>query len=187
MKILHRIRLAKDTDHPSILALQKTESNKLGFLPGVALTEYLGKGLVYVCELRDRSIVGYVISRKWLGENHEIRPILQLTVIAPLRRMGVGRLLVSKVAAAATLDGQAALQAWTREDLPANRFWDRLGFDLIGDRKPHTARRKIALLWRYRLTAIPDEQYRKMPNRGGYRSAKIDGQSWFDFSHGWAI
>jgi ribosomal protein S18 acetylase RimI-like enzyme len=170
------IRLAKSDDVQNIAALQRLESNRVGFVPFGALVMYIEKGWVHVAEDRTTALIAYILGRPSLRYARWSCPITQLVVHPDHRRQRIASLLVHRRATEATNAGLDCVQAWTREDLPANRLWEALGFDLIAERKPATARKRSALLWRLPLTAVGHERMREIPPAGGWKGKLQDGQ-----------
>lgn len=170
------VRLARESDLPSILALQKSESNRLGFLPSIALREYIALGLAYTAVTRRASVVAYILGRPKLKPQPWVRPIIQLCVDKEHRRQGIATLLVLRWTTETSRAGQDCVQAWTRVDLAAGRLWNALGFVPVGERRPKTARAKSAVLWRFPLTSEGQRRIRELPERGGYQAARQESQ-----------
>lgn len=178
------IRLGLTADLDSILALQRTESNRLGFLPRAALVEHVDKGMVFVAVDRGSRIIAYILGRRRSREQKWVRPITQLVVDRDERRRGIATLLVLHWTTEASRDGRDIVQAWTRIDLSAKMLWPALGFEPVGERRPVTARQIPAVLWRFPLTSEGHRKLRELPSRGGWRAEKVDVQQLLHFPPG---
>lgn len=179
MSVPHTIRLAQSEDLPHILALQKTESNRVGFLPSAALKEHIDEGRALVAVSRNGVRVAYLVGRRKLRDQPWVRPITQIVVLNGERRKGIATLLVLRWCTLAQADGQDIVQAWTREDLQANMMWPALGFVAICGKEPKTARGKSAILWRFPMTANGMAKITEAPARSGWKTAKTETQMIF--------
>ncbi len=157
--------------------LQRTESNRIGFLPTMAIREHIEKGWCITANL-DGRVIGYVLGWHRMRYNPDIRPVTQLVVLRRFRRCGVARELIRQWATTAIRDGKTMLQAWTRVDLyQAHHFWRAMKWVKIAVRSPETARDKYAVLYRFSLTAIRSPRFNEIPRRGGWNARTIDAQA----------
>jgi len=86
---------------------------------------------VFVAETGDGP-VGYVVARRVLDEGE----ILNLGVALPVRRRGVGRVLVRRVLTTFAAAGVTAVFLEVREsNLPAQRLYAAFGFQEVGRRR----------------------------------------------------
>jgi GNAT superfamily N-acetyltransferase len=167
-----------------VIALQKMESNRIGFLPKTAILQHVDNGWC-VTAIAARRVVGYVLGWHRLRYAPWCRPVTQLVVHPLMRRLGIARQLLDAYADLARKHGQTALQAWTRVDLhPAHALWHSLKWTAIATRSPTTisqvdhtsrqrSRKKPLVLYRLSLTAIRDPQFLALPTRGGANAATI--------------
>lgn len=167
------IHVASLTDVQDIVLLQRTESNKMGFLPKTAIVQHVERGWCITAIAQGR-VIGYILGWHRLRYNPEIRGITQLVVLRRFRRLGLATLLVNAWKAKALADGKTIVQAWTRSDLhDAHALWRSLKWTAICTRTPTTARGKPATLYRISLTAIPSTRFYEIPRRGGWNAATI--------------
>lgn len=171
-QLLVTIRLASVVDLPWVLALQRTESNKLGFIPRRAVEAYVEERWTLVADV-DGVVCGYVLGRPSLRYARWCRPITQLVVHEAFRGRGLGRALLNGVAESAAVDGRHAIQAWTRADLAASWFFDHLKWVSIATRQTAAKRGHPMVLRRLSLTAVPHASFNDVPPVAGFRAARV--------------
>ena len=145
------IRTATMDDFAWIDAMQKAESDKLGFLMRAAIEKRIEQGNVLVAEqvnseqstvnsgeagppvdcslgtVHSPRPVGYCIHvDRYMKQDH-VGQFIQLNVPPEFRRTLVGAALV-KAAFEKSAYGVKLYGLWCRQDLAANRFWEALGF-----------------------------------------------------------
>lgn len=156
-----------------IVALQRTESNRIGFLPKTAIVQHVERGWC-ITAIAAGHVIGYVLGWHRMRYNPEIRPVTQLIVLRRFRRLGLATALLTAWKEKALADGKTICQAWTRSDLhDAHAFWKNQRWTAICTRTPTTARGKSATLYRISLTAIPSHRLLEIPTRGGWNAAAI--------------
>lgn len=176
MHLPYTIRPATNRDLPAILRLAAQESNFLGFLPALAIEEYVGRETAYVADTK-YTAVAYTLGMPAMRYDKQIRPITHLCVARQFRRQGIATALVHAVTIAANTARQQIIQAWSRDDLDARHFWPALLFQPIGRRFPDTADKVPATCWRLSLTNDEPPQFHDLPKVGGYRAARQDKHS----------
>ena len=122
---------------------------------------------LYVAELVSGEIVGYALARpgptEILGYDSEL---IALHVLGPYRRQGLGRGLVAAMAKELQSRGSESLMLWVLEENRARGFYQRLGGQLLAERKMSWADRpEVAYGWR-RIEVLS----------GQGRRAEINGQ-----------
>ena len=139
-----RFRVATQGDFGWIDAMQKAESDKLGFLMESAIRKRLGKGQVVVAEVRGAgggedmvaeapTSAGYcMFSDRYMTQGN-VGIIYQLNIKPEWRRSLVGAGLVREVFDRSAY-GTRLYGLWCRQDLAANEFWESLGFTPIAFR-----------------------------------------------------
>lgn len=169
------IRPASSTDLLSVLALQRAESNRLGFLPGKAVSELIDGGWLDVCSLADGGpIVGYICGRPSLRQLRHCGNIVQLTIAKPHRSRGYGGLLARHFLLRLHDGGSLFAQAWTRVDLThASSLWQRLGCTPICERRSAGARRRRSILWRFPLATPVPADFLLPPRTSGHRNRTL--------------
>ena len=120
------IRPGTPGDVPFMDALQKTNGKALGWFPTKQFEGYVAMNGVLVAEAAGRA-VGYVLSRDRYAGRDDVGAIYQLAVEPGRRRSLVGASLVKAVFERAAY-GCRLFCCWCAQDLPANRFWQSLGF-----------------------------------------------------------
>ncbi len=114
------------------IAAERADSQKdaLGFLPRVAYSEAAAQGKLYVAtvgEGRSECYAGHVL----FGGKYPHLKIFQVYVEPTLREKHIGRELVQKLLVHAERKCYLTISARVAADLPANRFWERLGFIVV--------------------------------------------------------
>lgn len=168
-----------------IVALQRTESNKLGFLPKTAIVQHVERGWC-VTAIAAGFVVGYVLGWHRLRYLPSCRPVTQLVVHRDFRRLGIARDLLTAYGDLARKNGQTMLQAWTRVDLSAaHALWKSQRWTAIATRRPVTislvgnttrtrSRKKPLVLHRLSLVSHEPPDFRLLPTRGGANAATIE-------------
>jgi len=123
-----QIRKATLNDLDEIKALADENRYELGFVLRPALIRSINRKEVFVAE-RNKSIVGFV-------EYHHRRDsqttIYHIAVCKTYRRVGVGRALINAVIEEAKKFNKKYILLKCPIDLPANKFYERLGFENFG-------------------------------------------------------
>ena len=127
----------------------KLHSQTLGFLPKVALCEYLQRDEVLGAKIDDR-LVGYIL----FGKNRDYFRLCHLCVTERYQGQGIAKRLVNALKESATT--QKAIKLHCRRDFSANQMWPQLGFVPIYEKPGRSAAKHILTLWY--LTLAPDEQ-----------------------------
>ena len=113
---------------PRVRLLADEHRAELGFLPASAYNEAVAKDNLWVA-IDDRSeLSGYLL----LGGRHPRMKVFHLCTHPDHRSSGVGQALVSELAKYAAASGWHRITARVSTHLPANRFWQRVGFHIIG-------------------------------------------------------
>jgi len=149
-----RIREARIEDCPDLARIQvdSYRTAYAGILPDEYLARFtyeeqerdwrdlLASGLsdiLLVAEADDGGIAGYALGRP---DSSDIAPyeseLVSLHVRRPLQKQGVGRALVAAMAERLAAQGCGSLMLWVlAENMPARRFHELLGGDLISERR----------------------------------------------------
>jgi len=123
------VRPADASDLQEIKSLLDSHRGELGFMPLPALQRALERGWLYVAE-SDGHLVGVM---DWWMRRDGILVLYAIAVSPSKRRHGIGRLLVSALVTLAQEHDMVAIQLKCPIDLPANEFYLREGFTLIGE------------------------------------------------------
>lgn len=166
------IRTANAGDAAAIIELLDPERNRVGFFPPGALHDHIGRRGTAVAQLGGH-VVAVISGYRSMRYARWIRPITVLVVHPSYRRSQIATRLVGHVADEARADGQLALQAWTRQDVPGWQLWPALHFDPICIKHPATADKKATILFRKRLTAVAHVDHFKSPPVAGWKGARL--------------
>ena len=157
-------------------ALMKSNSATLGFLPKVALSEYLERGNVLGAMDADNQIVGYLL----YGSTPSYFRITHLCVSEQNRGQGIARQLFDALKKKRTTQERIRLSC--RRDFPAHELWPNLGFIPIDNRPGRSAEGHLLTIWHYNLTN-KEQQLSLFQTRisDDAVDAVIDAQIFFDF------
>src|SRR3954471_13343535 len=139
------VRVAVMEDLPFLDALQKRHSKALGYFPTKQFEGYIAMGGVLIAQAGSAA-VGYVISRDRYLKRDELGVIYQLCVAPGEQRKLVGAALVREVFERSAY-GCRLYCCWCAQDLPANRFWQSMGFLPIAFRAGSRGKRRVDHFW----------------------------------------
>lgn len=139
------VRLASSNDIPACKAIADAHRNELGFIVAASFVDSVRREQLLVAE-KAGSIVGFV------RFNHRIQgnetALYDICVAKSAQRQGVGRLLVEALRDSSYSRGRRSIVLRCPENLPANAFYARLGFQSI---TVEAGRRRPLVLWRLTL------------------------------------
>lgn len=118
------IRHATTSDLDAIKQLADANRESLGFVMRSALSFGMAKQWLIVAE-RQHQIIGFAHYRH---RRDGQTTLYEICVQAEMRGQGVGKVLVQHLCAEAALLGKSCLVLKTPIDLPANGFYQHLGF-----------------------------------------------------------
>jgi ribosomal protein S18 acetylase RimI-like enzyme len=147
---------ATPADLPYIDRLRRADDRALGFLSRAALAEKVRLGHVRLA-VADGRVVGYLLHGSM--RRPEVR-VFQLAIDPSCRGRGIGRRLVADLVRRSAAAGARGISLRCREELPANQFWHRAGFELH-DLEP--ARRGALFVWVRRVTVAQNRRARNEP------------------------
>ena len=142
--------------------LQKKHSKQLGFFPRKQFEGYLEMDGVLVAECNGTPI-GYVLYKDRYSGRDDLGAVFQVVVEDEYRRHCVAAALVKEVFERAAY-GCRLFCCWCAQDLPANYFWEGLGFVPIAFRtgsrkKGKGGEPRMHILWQRRVRADDDHPY----------------------------
>lgn len=111
-----------------------------------------------------KKIVGYIIGRDSYYRNQTCGYITQLNVHPDYRRHLVGAKLVEALFERAAY-GCKLYSCWCAQDLPANRFWESIGFVPIAFRTGSERKERIHIFWQKRIRTGDTETEYWYPNK----------------------
>jgi GNAT superfamily N-acetyltransferase len=146
------LRVAKPEDLKILIELHKPESKSLGFLPAAAVSAYISWRSVIIGDVNDDDL-SFLLFRHNSRDYPGITLIHQACVRQDARHIQIGTALIQRVAQAARMKGDAALQLWCRGNLEANRFWHALGFEPVAIKAGGKKRNIPVIGWRFPLVS----------------------------------
>ena len=134
------------TDFRHIKSLADEHRHELGFVLGPALAAGITEGRIYVgTALSSSTILGFVHFRH---RRDLVTKTYQICVQRQHRQVGIGRSLLDAVKDSAIELGQLCILLKCPEGLPANIFYQQVGFALLGIM---TGKRRRLFTWKLSL------------------------------------
>ena len=133
------IREASLEDAPAIKALSEASKDELGSISQHRqwLIQQIDIGEVFVAETEERELVGFVVFNHSSLTEGEHTTIYYLCTASTNRRQGIGKRLVEAVATDARLYGNKRITLRCPSHLPANHFYQYIGYTLEGSETDH--------------------------------------------------
>jgi N-acetylglutamate synthase-like GNAT family acetyltransferase len=148
-----RVRTATLADIPFIDQLQKQYRKELAFFKASWLEGYIKAGNLVVAEDgASGERIGYCVYRDRYLKRDELGYVSQLCVVPGRQRGLVGANLLKTVFERASY-GCKLFCCWCAQDLPANRFWESMGFVPIAFRTGSEKKQRIHIYWQKRIRA----------------------------------
>jgi predicted GNAT family acetyltransferase len=120
-------------DLDEIKAIADKNKAELGFIIRGALAESLSRRCIFVAKTKDsKRIVGFAHYRM---RKDGVTKIYQLCVMHSQKRQHVGHGLLKAIGKESLESGQDCLLLKCPEDLPANGFYRRMGFNHVGSQQ----------------------------------------------------
>lgn len=136
-----RIRPANLDDLDAVKQIADHHKDELGFVPRPALVRSVDRQQLFVAE-NNAELVGFVDFRH---RRDGQTTLYHLAVRSEHRGQGIGRALISALADDSQRQGKSYIQLKCPEALPANTFYESLGFQPIGVEKGN---RRPLVVWR---------------------------------------
>ena len=140
------IRAAQPSDIPACKSIADTQRHALGFIVTATFADAIQRNQLFVAERDGGEVVGFV------RYNHRRRgdetALYTIGVACSFQRQGIGRLLVERLCESCRSSRRCAIVLRCPENLPANAFYARLGFQRIS---VEPGRRRPLVLWRLTL------------------------------------
>lgn len=159
---MNRVRIATPEDVNAIRHIQNRHSKAIGYLPGQAIEERAASARIIVIEENEEPAGFITFTHRRDGRTH----VSQLAIDEQLWLLGLGSRCMEVVAAQAADLGQLGVTLKCALDLPAQRFWPRLGFQSGGLTQD---RYRQCEAWCLRLT--PDDSVTIEPPKSQWRNS----------------
>ena len=156
--------------------LQRVNSEFVSFYPKIALERGIDQGLVDV-GFENGDPCGYIYrTRPGIGK---VLRIWQAVIDYDLRRQRVGTEMISRYIEQARASGAAAIELRCRSSIPANAFWQALGFTCVNVGQGGLKRAADINTWRLdlwpSLFSTSLEPSTKSDDQRAYRTLKQTG------------
>jgi len=148
-------RLATMEDIPWMDGLQKRHSRELGYFPTKQFEGYIQMGGALIATDAGNRRLGYCISRDRYLKRDELGVVYQMCIEPEARRSLVAAALLKEVFARSAY-GCKLYCCWCAQDLPANRFWEAMGFVPVafrggGEKKGKKGSPRVHIFWQKRI------------------------------------
>ena len=121
---------------------------ELGFISRGALETFVRKGRAIVYK-RETILLGVLL----YYDRRDAQVTLHYIAVLPHARLqGIGRRMVSYLASISKLSGKEFLISKSPTDLPANNFYERTGWELIGREQ---GKKRLLNVWNLDLMRVP--------------------------------
>jgi len=135
--LAYSVRIARQSDISAIKQVADKHRKEFGFVPWAILEDQIRRGEIFVIE-EDHKVVGFITFHHRRDGWTTIR---EVCVLEEHRRKGSGRALIQQVEQSARQANQRGIRLKCPIDLPANGFYERLGFTRLttieqGKRRP---------------------------------------------------
>lgn len=133
------IREAAQEEAPAIMALSEASKDELGSISQHLhwLTHQIDIGDVFVAETSEGELVGFVVFNHNPLTDEEHTTIYYLCTDSTYRRQGIGKRLMEAVAVDTRLFGNKRITLKCPPQLPANHFYQSIGYTLEGSETDH--------------------------------------------------
>jgi N-acetylglutamate synthase-like GNAT family acetyltransferase len=151
------IRTGVESDIPFIDALQKKQVKNVGFMFQATLQGKIKLGHVLIAEEQNKIPVGYCIGNDRYFKRDDVGVIYQMNVVPEYQRSLVGASLL-KAMFERSAYGCKLFCLWCAQDIPANKFWESLGFVPLafrtgGEKKGPKGSPRVHIFWQKRIRA----------------------------------
>lgn len=137
------IRKAEITDLEAIKQLADKNRLALGFVLRPALAAGILQGWVLIAEQIGGGLIGFVHYRH---RRNQQTTLYEICIAEEHRSKGIGHQLVSALVVEAATVGKAYIQLRAPVDIPANAFYQRIGFVLD---RTEPGRKRPVNVWQY--------------------------------------
>lgn len=127
-----------------IVALSKRHYEEIGFLPKPRLEAYWKAGQVWLDD-ENGEPCGFLV---W-GNGWPVLRVYQVCIQYDAQRLLHGANLIGRLIRKAEFEGYERISCWVADDIPANEFWQSMGFRLSGQRDVGNTRNRKHNAWVY--------------------------------------
>ena len=173
-RVAVHVREATTDDLPFIDALQRPTTKAVGYFPRGQFEGYIAQKAVLIAE-GDAGPLGYIISKDRYLKRDELGVVYQLNVAPEARRHLVGAALL-RAAFERSAYGCRLYCCWCAQDLPANKFWEAMGFAPLAFRAGSDRKGRVHIFWQKRITEGGDVTpywYPFQTNGGAMRADRL--------------
>lgn len=127
-----------------VVALSRRHFDEIGFLPESVLRDYFTRGHLLHAE-ENGEPCGFIV---W-GDGWPVLRVFQVCIQYDAQRRLHGARLVGQLIAKAEADGYESISCWVADDIPANDFWEAMGFRRLASRPGGRRRARVINGWLY--------------------------------------
>ena len=129
---------------PYVLDLEKKHFEEIGFIPKPSLERYRDAEQLWVAD-ENGDPCGFLV---W-GNGWPVLRVYQVCIQYDAKRRLHGAALIGRLLNKAEREGYDRISCWVADDIPANDFWEAMGFRKAGERQGGKKRGRKHNAWVY--------------------------------------
>lgn len=129
---------------PYVLDLARKHYEEIGFLPAPRLEQYRDRGQLWTAD-ENGEPCGFLV---W-GNGWPVLRVYQVCIQYDAQRRLHGAALIGRLINKAEAEGYDRISCWVADDIPANDFWNAMGFRKSGEREGGKHRQRKHNAWVY--------------------------------------
>ena len=127
-----------------VVSLSRKNYEAIGFLPKPRLQQYADQGQLWTQD-ENGEPCGFLV---W-GNGWPVLRVYQVCIDYDAQRLHHGAALIARLIGKAESEGYTAISAWVADDIPANHFWEAMGFVHTSSRNGGEKRKRMHNGWVY--------------------------------------
>ena len=133
--------------------IRQRHSNELGFLPEATFCKAIDRNRILIAYgEKPIKIEGFI----FFGHTKKSgMKIYMICVSRPYQRIGIGTELIDRACREVTQESELEVTLRCREDLKANSFWEKIGFENTKDIDTENKRKKLIKVWKKNVVLDP--------------------------------
>lgn len=127
-----------------VVALSRRHYEEIGFLPEPRLRSYHASGQLWIAN-ENSDPCGFLV---W-GNGWPVLRVYQVCIQYDAQRRFHGAQLIGRLINKAESEGYTSISCWVADDIPANEFWNAMGFVKMRTRPGGKKRARVHNGWVY--------------------------------------
>jgi hypothetical protein len=151
------VRTARPEDFRFIDSLQKKFSSEVGFLPRAAMEAHIAKGRVSIGFENDEP-AGYILIKERYQGDPAQAILYQCAIEYSAQRHLLGSSLLEHAISLCPSPPVKVASAWVAQDIEANFFWEKCGFEPIAARRGSKRKGRVHIYWQRKVQGITGQR-----------------------------